>query len=312
MAKNTFINKKFLIICLFLIFAIAGGVGLYFLLKPKADLKAPYNNTMQLIINEDYNYVTEYNQTIIDYFNNYLDLTNNEYKLNEQKYESLNNILKIYNSINNQLIENFIFTKDYDNKMVQTQRSMTESYEKVLENVSICKNYINSYLTLDKIESYPTNQHIWQMIYNYNQLYFNFAKELSNFYFYAGEIFKNYLINTIDVNSLTKQNIQATVNWAKEIVANITGNDANVDQCVLSIENLKVFVTTNNNLKSDAYFFNKNYYDNILKCFNKINLSECINHLANNTFDKFASEQTSQEKIEFATKLGREYFLVLA
>ncbi len=311
MAKNTFINKKFLIIVLFLIIAVAGGVGLYFLLKPKPDLKAPYNNTYQLTTNDDYNYVLSYNQKILDYFVDYLDLDNEEIANSQDKYLILNDMLSVYDSINNQLLNNLLFTKDYDGKMVDPQRSMSDSYQKVLSNVEICKDYLNTYLTLDKVENYPTNEHIWQMINNYNSLYFDFLNELSNFYYYAGEIFENYLINTIEVNDLTKQNITTTVLWAKEIIFKTTSSEANVLNLSISSENLRLFVSRNNGLKRDEYFVNKTYYDNLLKCFKNISLEDCIKNLTDDTYQQFVEGQTSQEKMEFATTLGKMYFLVL-
>lgn len=310
MAKRQ-INKKFLVILLVLIVVVAGGVGLFILLKPKADLKAPYNNTYALVNNQDYKYVKQRNYKIELLLEQTLTSIQDEnYNLTKHTFNVLNNINTLLTSQNEVLLENLLFAKDHNGKMVDVQKNLTKAYENVLQQLDVCKAHL-TYLTDAEIANYSLDT-LWQKIYNYKALYVNYIDAVTDFYSFAGDIFENYLYNTIDVNPLVKQNIQTIVKWSNSLADCFINysQENSLESLNQSYVNLFNFAETYKNVKGVSYFSNITAYNELLSNFNNVDFNTCINHLSLNSYPNFVDNLLGPEKASAIT-LGKNYFGVI-
>ena len=151
MAKTSFINKKALLSIFIVLAIIAGGIGLYFLLRPKVDLNAPYNNFYDYKTDESINEVISYNTNIYQYIVTCEDREQDETFKNSigERGKIIEQVLKIYNlysTIDTKMLDNLIFTKNNDGKMLKYQRNMTNSFIDLKKSANDCKNYIDTYL----------------------------------------------------------------------------------------------------------------------------------------------------------------------
>ena len=317
MSKSSFINKKFVVIVFLLIFAVGIGVGVYFLLKPKADLKAPYNDTYAILNNQDVDVVLNYNNKLngilIQTFINPGDKAA-KLELLLTKYSYFEEIESDYLKLNAFLLDNLMFTKDHDGKMQELQKQMHDSYEDILEKTANCMSYINLYLTDAKIQSYQSNDLLWQRIYNYTVLHEEFMEEFAEFYKHAGQICKNYLAKSTTANPLSVNYINIATAWADGIVENII--DLGEQESHISISSSKTilnnFINRNRNLTPEDYFENLEVYNNLFDKLNTLNFEDVISSLANSTYSDYVNSIDDEQQKSNAEYLGKNYFLVIA
>lgn len=321
MAKSSIINKKVLTIAIFVVIAIAVGVVVYMLTRPKANLNAPYNNSYDLINDTDYLQVQKYHNIVEGYLETcYAEITdeqantNNidktEIKLTISKYQTINKVLDTYKTLDTTFLKTMAFACDSDGKMLQVQQNMTASYETLLDKLTNCVAHINSYLVEHKAKDKAYTQ-LYREIANYNIFYFEYLTELSNFYDYASQIFENYLVNTFDVNPISKQNIKTGVVWAKEIIANIVNYNAEfctIENLTNSSTKLQTFTTSVIVEKSNYYSEQKSNYDTILNSMKNLDIVELVRAVARLNHKVFIEGLETEEQKTNATTLCSGYF----
>ena len=314
MAKAQFINKKALIIILVIILAIGGGVGLYFVFRPRADLSAPYKNFYSLSTNEDYNKMKENTESVIKYVvavQLAKPTTEEEQKQLEyiqDKYEYLYNIEKnIHGKLDKVFLNNLPFAKDNDGKMLKTQQKMTKSYEEVLKKLDKAKTYFNTYLTDENLRS-KNNAQVINLVNNYDTFYFDYFCELCNFYDYEGQIFAKYLEKNFTVNRFSSLVITSTCGWQKQL-ANSIKSDFDKTKQDLSYNKLINFIDKNFE-KFDNYYVSQMDFDNILDCFNIVDFNSSLQAVIDNKYTEFADGLESDEQKEKANILKEKFFFV--
>ena len=315
MAKSSFINKKFIVFVFILIFAVGVGVGLYFLLKPSADLKAPYNDTYQILTNEDINTVLNYDNKLNDILNLKFSDTHSEkydkFVLFTNKFYYFEDVEYIYSKLNPFLIDNLMFTKDHNGKMHEIQKAMHESYEDVLENTKNCMDYINLYLTDAKIQGYQSNDLLWQRIYNYITLHEQFMEEFAEFYKHAGQICKNYLVNSTTANPLNINYVNISTAWAEKIVKNVIelNEEDNHNYIAKSKTFLTNFINANLIQTPENYFETLNYYNSVFDKLNTLDFEDVVSNLANSTYADYVNNLEDEQQKSNAEYLGKYYFV---
>ena len=317
MAKSSFINKKALLILFIIAVLVAGGIGIYFLVKPKVDLDAPFNNFYELMTNDDYKQVQSYNEKIYNYLLTCEDRTTNQTEKDEigkfkVTYSQIQNAFLVYNNIKDILLDNLIFTKDNDGNMLKIQQNMTNSYKEVLSNVKNCKIYLDNYLIDSKVDiNNKSNKIVMDLITNYNNIhYFKYLNSLSNFYNIASQIYQNYLTMTYKVNRLSGYVVNTTCVWQQKLMQKITDVNSNAEQINVSQTKLTNFQNTQME-KSKNYYNNQTNYDNLLDIFYNIKFDKCIDNLANNTYSNFVESQQTENLKNKAKVLGEDFFLVI-
>lgn len=317
MAKSSFINKKALLILFIIAVLVAGGIGIYFLVKPKVDLDAPFNNFYELMTNNDYKQVQSYNEKIYNYLLTCEDRTTNQTEKDEigkfkVTYSQIQNAFLVYNNIKDILLDNLIFTKDNDGNMLKIQQNMTNSYKEVLSNVKNCKIYLDNYLIDSKVDiNNKSNKIVMDLITNYNNIhYFKYLNSLSNFYNIASQIYQNYLTMTYKVNRLSGYVVNTTCVWQQKLMQKITDVNSNAEQINVSQTKLTNFQNTQME-KSKNYYNNQTNYDNLLDIFYNIKFDKCIDNLANNTYSNFVESQQTENLKNKAKVLGEDFFLVI-
>lgn len=313
MSKSSFINKKALLIIFIVVLVIAGGVGLYFLLRPKVDLTAPYNDFYSYSINEDAKTVTAQKNQIDSYLSSCISRESEQEQKNKfqdikNRYENISMVASVYEKINPYFLNNLPFTKDNDGKMLNIQQYMSKSYKNLTKYASDCISFYNTYLTQNSVQD-KNNYHMIQIISSYNNTYYKYIGELSNFYNYACQIFARYLTPSYQANRLSSYLYTTIGGWQDYIVTNICGENYEYDQKAKSLQNLSNFIT--NYIDTTSYYKLQTYYDELLDNFDGIDVNLCTEKLATNSYSSFVSEQTDEVK-EKLTTLGKKFFLVLA
>lgn len=316
MAKTSFINKKALLSIFIVLAIIAGGIGLYFLLRPKVDLNAPYNNFYDYktdeSINEVISYNTNINQYIITCEDREQDATFKQTIQNQKNiYTQITFFYNFYSSIDTEMLDNLIFAKNNDGKMLKYQQEMTKSFENLKKSANNCKNYLETYLSYNKLNiENKSNKSVIDLIDNYNNLYyFNFLNSLTNFYFNASVIYQNYLTQTYSVNRYSGYVIKSACLWQQQLTQKLTANDCDYTELQTSMSNLMRFVTFELNTANN-YYNSQESYDLVLNIFNTIDINQCVEHLANNTYLDFANSQETEELKNDALLLGRDFFVI--
>ncbi len=316
MAKNSFINKKALLSILIVFAIIGAGIGLYFLFSPKVDMNAPYNNFYDYKTDESINEVISYNTNIYQYIVTCEDREQDEAFKNSigERGKIIEQVLKIYNlysTIDTKMLDNLIFTKNNDGKMLKYQRNMTNSFIDLKKSANDCKNYIDTYLDCYTIDiDNKSNKTVIDLIDNYNNLYyFNFLNSLTNFYVNASVIYQNYLTNTFSTNRYSGFVINMSCLWQQKLVSNLSEKDCNISNIQTSLTNLTNFLSSALNT-SKTYFNSQESFDNILNNFTKIDTKICVESLANNTYTAWANSQESEELKSSAHTLLKDFFLV--
>ncbi len=315
MSKTNFINKKFLTIFLVLIVLVGVGIGLYFIFKPKPNLKEPYNNTYSLYQNSTCADVIEFNQDLLDIltnkdFSTLNEETEQQIEISKYKYQIFSNIFSSYENIKETLLKNLIFLEEKD-EFYSSQQKLTESYNMILDKSNTCKNYINDYLNPNVIDTYQTNQLLWQKINNYNNFYDDFAKELVTYYSIVGDIFNKFTIDSINANRYVRYNILTTVKWAENTAKFIIDYDVliSLDDLLDASNKLNNFVDVNIVNPANEYFEDLEFYNYVLDCFNHINFNVCIEALACNNYINFANS-LDEDLTNYASILQKNYFMV--
>lgn len=314
MTKSSFINKKALLTIFIVIFVIAGGVGLYFLLRPKVDLTAPYNDFYSYSINKDVKTVTAQKNQIDGYLSSCISRESEQEQKNKfqdikNRYENISSIENVYENIEPELLNNLPFTKDNDGKMLKIQQNMSKCYKNLTKYASDCISFYDTYLTSQTIQD-KNNYHIIQIIESYNTTYYKYLNELSNFYNYACQIFARYLTPSYQANRLSSYLYTTIGGWQDGIVTNICGENYNYTQNAKSLQNLSIFIT--NYIDTTSYYKLQTSYDELLDNFDGIDVNLCTEKLATNSYVSFISEQQTDELKEKLNTLGKQFFLVLA
>ena len=314
MAKNSFINKKALLSIFIILAIIAGGIGLYFLFKPKVDLNAPYNNFYDYSTDKTIDTAKTFNARIYIYLTKCENREENETfkkSISERKsiIEQTLNIYNFYSTIDTEMLDNLIFTKDNDKKMLNYQRNMTNSFESLKNSANNCKNYIDTYLDdIDTNFENKSNKIIVDLIDNYNNLYyFNFLNNLTDFYVNASIIYQNYLTQTFDTNKYSGYAINSACLWQQKLALKLSSKDCNVTDIKTSQNNLTNFLSPALET-SKTYFNSQETFDSILDNFTKVDYDKCIESLANNTFTSWANSQESEELKSGAHTLLNKFF----
>lgn len=321
MAKSSFINKKVLTIAIIVVLAIAVGVVIFILTRPKADLEAPYNNSYDLVTNTDYLQVEKYHDIIEGYLNNCYDNiseeqanTNNidktEIKLTINKYQTVKKVLATYKTLDVSFLNTMAYTCDSDGKMLEVQQNMSKSYDNVLVELGDCVAHINSYLVEHKAKDKAYTQ-LYREIVNYTVFYFEYLTELSNFYDYASQVFEKYLVNTFDVNPISKQNIRTGAIWAKEILANVITYNAEfctIETLLSSVSKLESFTTSAIIGKNNYYGEQRANYDKILKSMQGLDTVELVKAVARLNHKVYIEGLETDEQKTNATTLCSGYY----
>lgn len=311
-AKSSFLNKKFLIALLILVLLTGAGVGAYFIFRPTADLSAPYETTYNLYQNKEYNKTLKYTDSLIDILNNsdFSELTEQQIELNDFKltYQIYKNAIYCFDNIEQYLYKDLIFTKDFDKNFYKNEKTLKDLYKKIENSSNSCIEYYDLYLTKESIEGYESSLNFFQKIENFNNLYSVFFNDVTNYFNLVGEIYKNYLIETISANKYSKYTIYTICNWTKGGVSAATSSKSNVLASIVeSSNNLVNFVKKHINLISNNYYNNMEFYDSLFNCFNYVDITQCINALVFNAYDSFVNTLPSDVKT-YAISLKENYF----
>ena len=313
MSKSSFINKKALLIIFIVILIVAGGVGLYFLLRPKVDLTAPYNDFYSYSTNKDIQSVNSQKNQIDSYLSSCISRESEQEQKNKfqdikNRYTNISSMQSIYDSLSPALLKNLPFTKDNDDKMLKTQQNMSKSYKNLSNLANDCISFYNTYLTEQSVLG-KNNYHMIQTIKSYNDIYYNYTDELSNFYNYACQIFASYLTPSYQANRLSHYSYVTIGGWQDNIVTNICGESYDYNQNVKSLQNLSNFIA--NYIDTTKYYETQTSFDELLDNFDGVDVNVCAERLATNSYSGYVSEQTDELK-EKLTTLGKKFFLCLS
>ena len=309
MAKSSFINKKFFVIALLLVLLVAGGIGLYQILKPKADTTLAFDQAYEITQSEDYNYVKSRNNKIFNVLSG-LSTGEQTYELTKMQFNSFVSINSSLDNLNPFILNQIMFTCDNDGQFVKLQKEMTKSFESLKQSIQDCKTYVDTYLTNQMISEYTTAQ-LYLRIYNYKAIYIKYITDLADFYEYIGKVFDAYMYETIAVNPLTKANMFVACSWAKKTTSLIADykdeySDYNFS---LALSSLSSFCLKAKNTSVSEYVNNKAHYDNFVKTLNAVNLDDCFNALAKGGYAEYVEGmQEGEEKTNCQTL--QPYFLV--
>lgn len=314
MAKASFINKKAFIIMLVVILAIGGGVGLYFLLRPKADLSKPYNNFYSLSTNEKYNEMQKNIDNLQQYIKSLqvIDFTTSDEKEQfitiQNKFDIFEDVELVHQSLNDVFLNNLPFAKDNDGKMLKTQQNMTKSYEEVLKKLDTAKNYYDTYLTNEQLEQ-KNNAQVINLLKNFENFYIDYFCELCNFYDYAGQIFSNYLEKNFTVNRFSCLVITSTCTWQKQLANSVKGENFDKETQHSSYERLDNF-TSKNFGEFDNYYTSQTEFDNILDCFNFVSFNDSLQAVIENKYTDFTNGlESDEQKVQAKTLKEKFYYL---
>ena len=294
------INKKGFIVLLVLILVVALGVGLFFILQPKADLEAPYQNTYELVHNKDLSFINQRNVKIQSLLENELSGLQNETKAQTtDEFVVFNFTNEILSTQNDVLLKNLKFTESKDDGMAKLQKDIKKNFERLNERIKECKKYLSDNLT---------NQ-LYQKIYNYRFLYEKLVDELTQYYDYMSQIFNSYLSDTVAVNCYTKIAVRTTMAWTREITMHFVNYNEEVAQYnfLASMNSLRTFNQKHLNEDPLYYLNNKEQCDKIVNNFNQLNFNDCISALAKKQYDEYI-ETLADDAKNCATEL-KTYFL---
>ena len=296
MAKSSFINKKFFVTALLLVILVAGGIGLYYLLKPKADTKLAFSQAYEVTQSEDYSYIKARNQKICDALSS-LHTSEDSYSLTKfqfSTYKSINSSLDLQNTL---ILDNIMFVEEKDGDLVKLQQEMTESFNKLKESISACKTYVDTYLTNSMIDEYTDSQ-LYLKIYNYKPMYTNYISCLADFYSYIGQVFDGYLYDTISVNPLSRANVLVTTSWAKILTDFVSDykDEYSEYNFNLAVSKLYNFSNKSKNTGVSEYVNNKAQYDVFANTLSKVNLDNCMTALAKGAYANYVQGLEGDEK----------------
>ncbi len=309
---NVKVGKKGLIIFIAILLVIGLGVGLFFILKPKPDLEAPYNDTYVLVHSEDFAYVKSRNAKIEEVLTNRLSSIQEEtYQQTKAKIVVYNQVSVVLDTQNEIYLDNLKFTENKGEDMAKLQQEIKKNYSELNDNIAECKKYLETYLTNQQINEYTSNDALYQKVYNYKFLYEKLINSQTKYYEYMSKIFANYLSDTISVNKHSKMTIQTTASWARKITEyylNYKEEEMTQFNFAQSISKLQSFANTH---KADDVLY---YVDHKADCdvaasnFANLNFDDCINALATYKYDEFIASLEGAVA-ESATAL-KSYFLV--
>ena len=307
MAKSSFINKKFFVIALVLVLLVAGGIGLYYILKPKADTKLAFSQVYEVTHSEDYSYIKARNQKICDVLSS-LSVSEESYATTKFQFSSLKSVNQTLDLQNDTILNNIMFVQEKDDGLVKLQQKMTESFNKLKESIKSCKTYVDTYLTNKMINEYTTSQ-LYLKIYNYKPIYTNYMASLVDFYSYLGQVFNSYLYDTIAVNPLSRANVFVTTSWAKKVADFIVDYKDEYSEYNFDLATSKLYSFSNKakNISISEYVNNKESYDAFANTLSKVNLDDCITALAKGAYETYVQGLEGEAKTN-AESL-KSYFL---
>ena len=310
MAKGKSVSKRGLIFILVLLLVVGGGFALFFILKPKADLKASYQNTYELVHNQDYSYIKTRNEKIEQVLKNDLTDVSNETKAQTiAEITIYNPISGILSQTDEFLLKNLMFAQDKDGKMASLQSNIKKTYQNIKDNIAECKQYLETYLTNNQISQYANNEAVYQKIYNYKTFYKKLADNVSKYYEYMSQIVNNYLYDTIEVNSYSKMEITVTCSWARKVTEfYINYNQEEIDEYNfnVSLSKLQTFITNHSNEDGMFYLNNKQDCDKLVKSFANLNFEDCIKALATTSYAEYINTLLGEAKED--AELLKTYF----
>lgn len=314
MAKASFINKKAFIIMFVIILAIGGGVGLYFLFRPKADLSAPYKNYYSLYTNKNYSTMERDIDDLQQYITSLQTLSsttsdeNEKFKEYQNKFSLFEYIETVHNDLDEVFLENLPFTKNNDGKMLKTQQNMTKSYEEVLKKLDTAKNYYDTYLTNEQLKQ-KNNAQVINLLKNFDTFYIDYFCELCNFYDCAGQIFSNYLEKNFTVNRFSCLVITSTCTWQKQIAFSVNTENYNISQLFASYTQLQNFIDKNFG-KFDDYYTSQTEFDNVLDCFDIVSFNDSLQAVIEGKYTDFENGLESDEQKVQAKTLKEKFFFL--
>ena len=296
MAKSSFINKKFFVTALLLVLLVAGGIGLYYILKPKADTKLAFSQVYEVTQSEDYSYVKARNQKICDVLSG-LSVSEESYTLTNFQFGSLKSVNQSLDLQNDTILNNIMFVEEKDSDLVKLQQNMTESFNKLKESIGACKTYVDTYLTNKMIEEYTTAQ-LYLRIYNYKPMYTNYMVCLADFYSYVGQVFDGYLYDTIAANPLSRANVLVTTAWAKKVTDFVVNYKDEYAEYNFDVATSKLYSFSNKakNTGVSEYVNNKATYDEFANTLAKVNLEDCITALAKGAYETYVEGLEGEAK----------------
>ena len=295
MAKSSFINKKFFVIALLLVLLVAGGIGLYYILKPKADTRLAFEQVYEVTQSEDYAYVKQRNNKVCAVLAS-LSTSEESYELTKFQFNSFSSINASLDLHNSFILDHIMFVNDDDTKLVNLQKEMTKSFETLKQSIHSCKTYVDTYLTNQMIESYTTAQ-LYLRLYNYKPIYIQYITSLTEFYECIGKLFEGYMYETIAVNPLTKANVFVACSWAKK-TANLIAfyKDEYADyNFTWAIATLSSFSTRAKNTSVSEYVNNKEHYDTFASTLKKVDLNACFEALAKGDYENYANSLEGED-----------------
>lgn len=312
MEKPSFLNRKFIIIMIVLLVLVGGGVGLYFLLKPKPDFDDAYNKNYELIHNSEYTTFYENNASIISMINNVKESDLNGVANADtissfmNRYSNFNVIIDSYSNLEDTLNENLLFVNKSDKEYVNTQKLLDESAKVLNENLTNSKSEFDTYLSPSKISEYSKIT-LWQKLTNYNTFSAKTMQSLNKFYENISTVFNEHLSNSISVNPLTKLTVKSSCLWATNCVnvsiENISVSYGELNGAIL----LKSFTKTHNDYSNSLYYEYTNKINSILSLINSFDLNEIVLHLANGTTAVWVGQMEEQNASNASTVLNK-YF----
>lgn len=311
---NVKVSKKGWIVFLSIIVVIGLGVGLFFILKPKPDLKAPYDNTYSLVYNQDFEYVKTKNvrlqQVLID---RQSDISSIEtFAQTKEEFTVYNQISEILDKQNEIFLDNLKFAEDKGEDMAKLQQEIKKVYNNLNDNIEECKTYLETYLASNnQINSYTNSESLYQKIYNYKFLYQKLIDNQTKYYEYMSKLFAEYLTDTISVNRYNKIAVQTTSSWARKITEYyLSYNQENMVQYNFTQALSKLIDFTNAHSEEEVLFYvnNKENCDLIADHFANVNFEECVNALATYKYNEYTEGLEGNTK-ESANAL-KNYFLV--
>ena len=309
MSKSGFFNKKFIIIAISIILVIAIVVGCVFLFSPKVDLDAPYNDTYSVTQSDDYSYMFNKNQYVCTVLGELNGVENENFDSVVQAFFDINTTLQLLSYQNEFLLKNLLFTQDKDSKMLKLQQDISNKRKDIEEIMQNSKVYIEQYLTSEAIATYPDDNATFTRIQNYfNEFYKDFAKNLTSYYKMIADVFDRYLVDTFEVNNLTKRDVLSLYYWADKLCEYYSSGEVDQNALSLSVQKLGNFSNSLSITNSQKYTDDMSKYDAILANFNKLNFDEVIDNLAKNTYDEYIAS-LGEEQSACATAL-KSYFMV--
>lgn len=299
-------KKKLFIIVFAIIFVAIGVFVLITVLNPKPEMQAPYENFYAVVNNENLEIVEKNNDNLVNYMSEFAETglvtASTPYMT---KYKAMQKLFDNYTKLDEYIQSNILYLTDYDYKLVNIQRQLTEKHEVVIEKYNACVSHIKKHIVPLRQAQNTDSWTMMNAITAYDTLFMDFVSDYAEFYSITAELFANYTTTTIDANPYTRLNLKTITKWSQKIVENLKATT--FDGVETAVANLEKFTSSVMVSNPSMYYNSFEYFNGIIDKINALP-DEVYTALANNTVDAYVSAIQDTQTQTDTKKTIEDYF----